>query len=183
MPPGGMRKTAVGRNGDRGSEMYNSLLIPFIAAATAGIAFLQWRTAHQKVLLDLFERRLKIHEDVNAAILDFLGADGNLVPSKTRVRLHQARLGSCFLFGKEVAEQIDSFSEEVRVIGELRRKINSLHTVPDDQEDIPRVLIDRENELEKWRDGWTAICSPYLRMDQKSIRTPLEWLRSKNVIR
>ena len=51
----------------REPEMYNSLLIPFIAAVAAGIAFLQWRTAHQKVLLDLFERRLKIHEDVNTS--------------------------------------------------------------------------------------------------------------------
>lgn len=163
--------------------MSNSLLIPLIAAAAAGIAFLQWRTAHQKVLLDLFERRLKIHEDVNAAILDFLGADGNLVPSQIRIRLHQARLGSYFLFGKEVAEQIGSFSEDVRVIDELRRKISNPHINQNDHKDASRLLVDRENQLEKWRDGWTAICSPYLRMDQKSIRTPLEWLRSKNVIR
>lgn len=163
--------------------MYQTFAVLFVGLLGGTIAFLQWRTAHQKVLLDLFERRLKIHEDVNAAILEFLGSEGNLVPSKIRVRLHQSSLSSRFLFGKEVAAYIETLSPQVREIADLRRKIESSKLSPADQEAISTALILQESELEGWRDPWTTLCAPYLRMDQKKVRTPVEWLRDKNVIR
>lgn len=43
-------------------------LTAFIAAVVALIAFLQWRTAHDKVLLDLFDKRFAAYEDLLIAI-------------------------------------------------------------------------------------------------------------------
>jgi hypothetical protein len=39
-----------------------------VAVVGAFIAYFQWRTAHQRVVLDLFDRRLRVFEDVEAAV-------------------------------------------------------------------------------------------------------------------
>jgi hypothetical protein len=39
-----------------------------IAALVAVIAWLQWRTAQEKVLLDLFDRRFAVYEELRAII-------------------------------------------------------------------------------------------------------------------
>ena len=41
-----------------------ALLTPTIAAVAGLVAFLQWRTAHQKVILDLFDRCLRKFKSV-----------------------------------------------------------------------------------------------------------------------
>jgi len=50
----------------------------FIALAATRIAYGQWQTAHQRVLLDLFERRMAMYEamrDVVAGVLQTGRAD------------------------------------------------------------------------------------------------------------
>lgn len=47
----------------------NNWLVPAIAAFAALIAYLQWITAHQKIVLELFEKRLEAFRETQAAII------------------------------------------------------------------------------------------------------------------
>jgi hypothetical protein len=44
-------------------------LLPVIVATfVAIIGYFQWRTAHQRVILDLFERRMKVYEGAKRCV-------------------------------------------------------------------------------------------------------------------
>jgi hypothetical protein len=45
-----------------------ALAIPAIALLAIAVAVLQWRTSHQKIVLDLFERRMKVYPEIRAVI-------------------------------------------------------------------------------------------------------------------
>src|SRR5215207_849422 len=65
------------------------ILATFIAVM---IAFFQWRTAHQKVVLDLFERRMK---EANAAVQPIVG---EAAVSNASIRaIHEVRADARFV--------------------------------------------------------------------------------------
>jgi len=43
--------------------VFQALLTPAIAFLAVVIAFFQWRTAHQRVVIDQFARRMKFYTD------------------------------------------------------------------------------------------------------------------------
>src|SRR5260370_19959215 len=51
-----------------------ALAAPAIALLAIVIAILQWRTAHQKVVLDLFERRMKVYSEIRAVIASIVSS-------------------------------------------------------------------------------------------------------------
>ena len=75
------------------------LVTAFIAAVVAFIAFLQWQTAREKVLLDLFDKRFAVYEELRSVMGRHLGsgidepAFYNFVRTVSRAK---------FLFGPEV---------------------------------------------------------------------------------
>jgi hypothetical protein len=44
-----------------------------IAAIGAAILYFQWRTAHQRAVLDLFDRRLEVFGDIEKAVAEVFG--------------------------------------------------------------------------------------------------------------
>jgi len=50
------------------------LVTAFIAAVVAFIAFLQWQTAREKVLLDLFDKRFAVYEELRSVMGRHLGS-------------------------------------------------------------------------------------------------------------
>jgi len=82
-----------------------------IAFFAANITYRQWRTAHERVVLDLFEKRMTVYENVRAVIAEITRegtADG-----RTLLRYVQAadRLG--LLFGIEVLSYSDDTRERI----------------------------------------------------------------------
>lgn len=164
-------------------QVLQALLTPAIGLGVGVIAFLQWRTAHQKVILDLFDRRLRVYETTINAVLGYIhrhdGFDGNRVLSDLRRSYTEAR----FLFGDEVAERIEDLSDTIFKHRRLERKIDSKHIADDERNELIDEASDVEDHLQKMVIPWTELLLPYLKMDQKRVPTPAEWLSYRNRIR
>ena len=81
----------------------------FIAAIVAVIAFLQWVTALEKIVLDLFDKRFDIYAELRSAIAYQLRY--SRVDDDSYFKFARAVFRAKFLFGPEVF----SFLEERRV--------------------------------------------------------------------
>lgn len=164
-------------------QVLQALLTPAIAAAVAVIGFLQWRTAHQKVILDLFERRLKVYEDVNWGVGEVLTASGNLVTANAAFRLRNAKSEAKFLYGDEVIAEIERILGIIAEYVRAARQISSQSTAEEQRASAADKVLQLEKEIGELHGRFTRVCLPYLKMDQKRVRTPAEWLREKNEFR
>jgi hypothetical protein len=75
---------------------------PIIALIVAMIALAQWRTAHQRMVIDLFERRMNLIDELSRIVSAIL-FEGALRREDADGFLRATR-GDKFLFGSEVAK-------------------------------------------------------------------------------
>ena len=86
-------------------EISKALLTPIIAVVATYIAWQQWRTNRQKLLLDRYDRRLRVYEEVRQ-ILSLILRDAKASYDdllKFRTSVSEAD----FLFGREITDYID----------------------------------------------------------------------------
>src|ERR1700680_1618542 len=82
-----------------------------VAIVGAVIAYFQWRTAHQKVALDIFATRYAIYMDLRNAVTTFLQ---NLEFSNETQRLYlDAQNRARFHFGAEVDEYLEQLRRDM----------------------------------------------------------------------
>lgn len=164
-------------------ETLAALLTPTIAAIAIVIAFMQWRTAHQKVVLDVFDRRLKVYDQVNEAVVSFMAGEGNLTPTNARIRLNQAWSESRFLFGQEVTDAIAALQDDIAKVTYYSRRMEHQDISETERNDLIQKIVALDSKLSESKAPFTDVCLPYLRMDQKRVRTPAEWLHHRNALR
>lgn len=162
-------------------EILSALLTPTIAAVAIVIAFMQWRTAHQKVVLDLFDRRLAIFDGVIKAVeVYFADTDDR---SEAVSRLFILGLRSRFLFGQEVVDAIEGVRADIFRHSDYGRKMRDQNLSESARSKMREDWSEVSARLVGIHERFTAVCSPYLRMDQKGVPTPAEWLRDRNRLR
>jgi hypothetical protein len=76
------------------------ILTLLIAAIVAWIGYLQWRTAQQKAVLDLFDKRFKIYETVKNCV-DHVGRNPQYFSEREKEFL-KAVNEAYFLFGDDL---------------------------------------------------------------------------------
>jgi hypothetical protein len=81
------------------------LVTAFIAAVVAAIAFLQWKTAREKVLLDLFAKRFAVYDELCSVVGRHICCGIDQTPL---FEFKRAASRAKFLFGSEV----ETFLEE-----------------------------------------------------------------------
>lgn len=136
--------------------------ITLIAAFVAAVLYFQWRTAHQRVALDLFDRRLRVFEDIEQAVgAVFKSAQA----TKETFRLFvEAQARARFLFGGDINDYLKqmqkdfawllSFTDEVIAASEDRSTL-----VTRKHETVARIIGFSEKAPE--------LFSRYMRMDQR----------------
>lgn len=148
------------------------LVTPFIALIVAGIAFLQWRTAQEKVLLDLFDKRFAVYEDLLSVMARHLGsgiddpAFYNFVRAVSRAK---------FLFGHDV----QTFLEERRKdLGRAYRRNVEPQPVPEDRSAaVQAERLARADRLSDFPKDFDELVAPYMNHHQKALRQSLvKWL-------
>jgi hypothetical protein len=91
-----------------------------IAAGTtmfvALVGYFQWRTAQQKAVLDLFDRRHAIYETVRKAV-NTMVSNSNGFDQKRELEFSQAMESAYFFFGDDVVIYLDRLRE---AIGDVR---------------------------------------------------------------
>ncbi len=141
----------------------NALGTLIIATLVCVITYRQWQTAHQKVILDLFDRRMRIIEDVRRVIAAIL--QGGKSQSEDSDKFLRATKGADFLFGPEVNDYLKS----------VHGVLLDLH-VCDAERDLAQGearqnLFKKRRELRDQLHGFfhelDELVAPYVRMDQK----------------
>ena len=162
-----------------------ALLVPTVAVLGVMIAFLQWRTAHQKVVLDLFDRRLRIHNSIKSIVYDFCIKTEKFDYEFDILKLRQLSNEAIFLFDKDVNNKINEIFNIIdknkyhRMLGIH----NNALSIDDNLEYFEKEIAKEVDEITKWDLEFSRSCLPYLKMHDKRIPTSTEWLRERNRIR
>lgn len=124
-------------------QILSALLVPAIAIGVGGIAFLQWRTNHNRLKLELFDRRLTYYESARRFISLVLlhGAVGDTELTDFR----RSQDGCIFLFNKEVADYLEEIFEMAQ---KMRRYTRQYENLPAGDE--RSRLVDLEDECFGW---------------------------------
>lgn len=85
-----------------------ALATTLIAAIAVWIAFMQWRTAHLKTVLDLFDRRKGVYLAAKTA-LAYAQRDAD-AKDEAWENIRKARLEAQFLFPREIDQKLDAIS-------------------------------------------------------------------------
>ena len=121
-----------------------ALLTPTVAVFGLTIGYRQWRTAQNKLKLDLFERRLAIYDGIRSFISSVM-TTGKTTQNYEMEFLSSTR-GAKWLFGPEIIEYIDTV---------LWHKACDLWCLQEELQDMPAGPERTENihkkaEIKKW---------------------------------
>lgn len=86
-------------------DVSKALLTPLIAVVATYIAWQQWQTNRQKLVLDRYDRRLRVYEEVRK-ILSIIVRDAK-ASYEDLLKFRTSVSEADFLFGPEIAEYID----------------------------------------------------------------------------
>ncbi|TKT45687.1 ABC transporter ATP-binding protein [Rhizobium sp. LC145] len=152
-----------------------ALLTPTIAVAAAVIGYLQWRTAHQRVMLDLFDRRMTVYEKLRRS-MSLINTSGKVSDESNRLLL-EAEGEAAFVFGQDIQEYL----RELWVICVQAGTLAPDNGYQGDEQSARRLKLLRtvSDFYNKGPDRF----APYMRMDQKRLQTPIEYLLERNKIR
>jgi len=151
-------------------------LQPWTVAVIAGlgllIAYFQWRTAHQRIVLDLFDRRLRVFETAAEACGSIISS-GKASMEALR-KLHQAKSNARFLFRDDVNSYLkDRIADCAFLLSHDDEVINSR------EGDARDKLIDRKysalTKISEYQNEAPPIFAPYMRLHQKMQNPWLPW--------
>jgi hypothetical protein len=141
-----------------------NFVLVLVAAIAALIAYLQWVTAHQKIVLELFDKRLEAFRGIQTAILPIMR---NGAATQQEFFAFAEAVERCrFLFGDDVHQYL----------ADLRTKLSFMSVFTDqviDQrtESERSRLIDKKydylNDVANFEKDGVPLFAPYLKLDQK----------------
>jgi len=137
-----------------------ALLTPTIAVFGASIAYRQWRTAQNKLKLDLFERRLSVYESAR----DYLASvfTSGKTSQEAEFKFLSGTRGAKWLFDDAIVQYLDKV---------LWQKICELGCIQSELEGLPvgeerSRKVHASADIKKWMVEQTSVLdekfSPYL---------------------
>ncbi|MER8581727.1 hypothetical protein NKG95_24060 [Mesorhizobium sp. M1423] len=150
-------------------QILQALLTPVIALAVGFIAYRQWRTAHSRLVLDLFEKRLAVYERTRRAV-SVVNTHGKASPD-AEADLLAAMNSAEFLFGKDVRDYLQKLWERFVRLGAASAMIEGT-----EGEERKRQIELRSRfalEISRFYYEGSDIFSPYMRMEHR-LRGPVK---------
>ncbi|MEX2166541.1 MAG: hypothetical protein WD852_05905 [Methyloceanibacter sp.] len=136
---------------------------PIIALMVAVIAYRQWRTAHQNLLSQLFDKRMAVITELRGIVAELL-QDGKF-DNGASLKFLRATTGADFLFGSEVKAYLDRI---YTVLLDLHVCDVELEHA-EGQERV--VLVQKRrplfDELSGFFKKFSELVAAYVKMDQK----------------
>ncbi|MGD1038139.1 MAG: hypothetical protein ABR878_13380 [Roseiarcus sp.] len=140
-----------------GILVLQALVVPTVALFVALIGFLQWRTAHQRAVLDLFERRIAIYDSIREVIDEIVRLG---VVTNEAVRKFERAIDKVpFLFRNDVESYLY----------DLRKTMISHHALDGSGDESSTNAQDRHfKKIGRFYDEFGVLLRPYVRMHQKA---------------
>jgi hypothetical protein len=133
-----------------------SILTVTIAAIVAFIAWLQWRTADEKVVLDLFDKRFAVYEELRNGIYPARSGDQNAV-----LGFKVATLRAQFLFGAEVTTFLEATASD------LAEAMVKSKSSPLPSPEHSEAALARANRLNAFFGKLDTLVVPYMKHHRK----------------
>jgi len=120
-----------------------ALSTPMVAVLGIYIAFRQWKTAHEKLKLDLFEKRLAIYDQVTIALSRVLRE--GVVTTQDEADIFAGSTQSRWLLNAELADYLKE--DVLKLLMDLKwreRRIGQISNDDENEKNADRVLEMRE---------------------------------------
>jgi hypothetical protein len=126
-------------------EKIGAPFVALVAAIFAGlIAYRQWKVAHDKLRLDLFEKRYVMYGVLTSTIATTL-QDGTISSSEI-TRFYRQTKGSEFLFGSDIEKYIGELRDKLSELASLEQEISS--QIGNDKDHAAKIR--RSRKLKDW---------------------------------
>jgi hypothetical protein len=140
-----------------------ALSTPAIAVLAAVIGIMQWRTAHQRAVQDLFDKRYDAYNRIRSIIVEVV-TDGTTDPDR-RLEFLRRTDRAQFLFGSEVTEY---FATVYQLLAEHEYAESLMKEDGDKHEAGVRRQEAAHMELTQFLPRSLALVRPFMRMHQKA---------------
>jgi hypothetical protein len=134
-----------------------------IAFGVLLVGYAQWRTANQRVVLDLFEKRTKAYGRLESAIVNVMREGA--VDNETFQEFATARAEARFLFGSDAIGYLKNVYDDV-----VYMKVHSDELISRSSDS--QVMIDKKyaalNRISEFTERAPEIFGPYVAMTQKN---------------
>ena len=134
-----------------------------VAVIVAIVQYAQWRTANQKVVVDLYDRRLKIFQKVEDAIAPVMrDAEANAEAFQT---FSIAQAEARFLFGEDIKEYLQTLRESFAWL------LSFTNTVIDQSENRAELVDAKYNHIKRIVDFYNiapTLFAPYIELKHKN---------------
>lgn len=134
------------------------------AAFVATIGYFQWRTAQQKVVLELFDRRYAIYLDIRAAVACVTGSGA--ADLETEIKVAEALEKARFFFETDVIEYLERFVDAIRDLSCYGQEVAGVQS-SDDKAALLKKSRAAKQKIEQFRADAPLLFAPYMRLDQR----------------
>lgn len=124
----------------------------------------QWRTANNRAVLDLFERRYQVYNDVREAVR-FVVARGTNNDENTS-KVAQAAEQAKFIFGDDVVSYLDQIYTDMSWLTSLASEFEALDDPAKRKANITKQR-EYKDRIQAFRVKAPALFGPYMRFDQR----------------
>jgi hypothetical protein len=139
----------------------------FVGIMVFTVSRRQWRTAHEKLLVDLFDRRIAIYTSLETKASDFVKNGG---PTQTTFADPEIFVKSRFLFGDVVYKEVREFEEAMRTWTKIPTEVHMY----EEEKGRLEVLTERNRKavyrVKKFREEMPKTFGPFLYLNQTGFR-------------
>lgn len=126
-------------------DIFGALLTPVIAIIATYIAYQQWNTNRQKLVLDKYDRRLKIYGHVIKVIV-LVQRDAD-IKTEDLLNYRASVAEADFLFGNEIMEYIESVFDRGNKLRLCNQQYEANREIPKPEYDHEKTTNDMHAEL------------------------------------
>jgi hypothetical protein len=147
-----------------------ALAVPAIGLLAAVIGYFQWKTAQQKVLLDLFDRRMATYTALREIVAMVMASSSAATPDNS-FKFLEALDRAEFLFGAKVIEHLQKIRQSIYDIHDMATERKDLQPGPEFIANVAKERATRE-VVGSFYTTFQALVRPYMRMHQKASWSP-----------
>jgi len=145
-------------------QYLQAFLTPAIAVLVAVIGWFQWRTAHQRAVLDLFDKRMEVHDEISAVIRKVVQT--GKVKDTIAHEFWRASARVDLLFGPEVGKYLRTIYDKLADMAVADHAQE--HGTPDERMKAAEKRMDRFSAIDKFFVDFPKLVRPYVKMHQKA---------------
>jgi hypothetical protein len=145
-------------------QVLQALLTPVVALLAIAIGVAQWRTSHQRAVLDLFEKRMEVHDAISMVIGGVVASGRTTAQDASAFARARQRVD--LLFGPEVPAYLEGID---RVL--LEHHAAGLRAQRPPVEEQSRALDAQHAaflKLTAFFEEFPKLVKPYVKMHQKA---------------